>query len=160
QDLARALKLVKGVVPSGDRVIAVLRYVLLTAARDELRLSGTDLETSIRVGCEAHVDEPGSILIDAALLLHDAQSQPSEAALVLKLENDSWISLACGDARFRLAGLDSSDFPAIPAPGKEHVAIAAADLLALIERVGFAMTQEDARYYLAGARFELGSDYA
>src|SRR5262249_28449581 len=70
----------------------------------------------------------------------------------------SWASIACGSARFRLAGLDAADFPAIPAPASKGVAIAGADLLALIERVEFAVAESDARYYLAGSRFEIGPE--
>src|SRR5207247_11398976 len=58
----------------------------------------------------------------------------------------------CGRVGFKMAGLPREDFPSLP-EGKatKGIKIPADALRALISRTAFAITAEDARYYLSGA---------
>lgn len=150
KELVRELQLVQGIVERKTS-IPVLSNVLAEAADGELRLSATDLDVSLRGGLPARVAKPGAITLAAKKLYEIARSLP-EADIHIKTEEDSWVSIECERARFRMAGLPREDFPALPEPGPGGgTELPAAALLDLIQRTAFAITAEEARYYLAGA---------
>lgn len=156
-DLIRELQLVQGIVERKTS-IPVLANVLLEASSGRLRISATDLDVSLRCGCVAVVEKEGAVTLGAKKLYEIVRALP-EADVRLRAQADSWVLVECGRASFRIAGLPKEDFPALPeAAGRKRVEIPAATLRALIARTGFAVTTEDARYYLAGALLLLDKD--
>jgi DNA polymerase-3 subunit beta len=75
------------------------------------------------------------------------------------VEGDAWARIRCERVEIKMAGLPGEDFPALPEarPGKA-VDIPVGVLRALVQRTAFAITAEDARYYLAGALLVLDKD--
>jgi DNA polymerase-3 subunit beta len=149
-DLARELHLVQGIVERKNS-IPILSNVLAEARSGELRISATDLDVSLLCGCAAQVVEEGGVTLSAKKLYEIVRSLP-ESDVSLKLQKDAWTFIRCERSEFRMAGLPREDFPTLP-DGKagRGVEIPASALKALIQRTQFAITAEDARYYLAGA---------
>jgi DNA polymerase-3 subunit beta len=149
-DLVKELQLVQGIVERRSS-IPILSNVLAEARDGELRISATDLDVSLRCGCAAEVVEAGSITLGAKKLYEIARSLP-EAAVRLKVLPDAWAAITSEDVHFKIAGLPREDFPALPeATSKVGIEIPGDILRELIARTAFAITTEDARYYLAGA---------
>jgi DNA polymerase-3 subunit beta len=158
-DLARELQLVQGIVERKSS-IPILQNVLCEARAGEIRISATDLDVSLRCGCAAQVVQEGAVTI-AAKKLHEIVRSLPENDVRLKLEDDAWARISCGRVEFRMAGLPREDFPSLPeAKGGRGIEIPAALLRALVQRTAFAITAEDARYYLAGALLVLDKDAA
>jgi DNA polymerase-3 subunit beta len=156
-DLVRELHLVQGIVERKSS-IPVLSNVLAEARGGELRISATDLDVSIRCGCEAEVKQEGAITLAAKKLYEIARVLP-EADVRLKLLADSWVSVECERSSFKIAGLPREDFPALPeAKAKKGFELPADVVRALVTRTAFAITAEDARYYLAGALLVIDKD--
>ena len=156
-DLVKELQLVQGIVERKNS-IPILSNVLAEAHGAELRLSATDLDVSLRTACPAQVVVEGAITLGAKKLFEIARSLP-ESDVHLKLLPDSWAALDCERVSFKVAGLPREDFPTLP-EGRNlgGVTIPAEVLRALIQRTSFAITTEDARYYLAGALLLLEPD--
>jgi DNA polymerase-3 subunit beta len=149
-DLVRELQLVQGIVERKSS-IPVLANVLAEAKGAELRLAATDLDVSLRCGCAAEVKKEGAITLSARKLYEIARMLP-DSDVRLKQLPDAWVSIECERSLFKMAGLPREDYPALPeAKSKKTVEIPAAALRELIARTAFAITAEDARYYLAGA---------
>ena len=158
-DLVRELQLVQGIVERKNS-IPILSNVLCEAKGNELRISATDLDVSLRCGCPAQVVKEGSITLGAKKLHEIARSLP-ESDVRLKVLPEAWTEIECERSRFKMAGLPSEDFPTQPeAPPGKGVEVPAEALRALIARTAFAITSEDARYYLAGALLVLEKDGA
>jgi DNA polymerase-3 subunit beta len=106
------------------------------------------------------VVKEGAITLGAKKLYEIARSLP-ESDLHLTVLPDAWATIECERVVFKMAGLPREDFPSLP-DGKPSsgVEIPAEALRALISRTGFAITAEDARYYLAGALLILDKDAA
>lgn len=158
-DLARELQLVQGIVERKSS-IPILQNVLCEAKTGELRIAATDLDVSLRCGCAAEIAAEGSVTLAAKKLYEIVRSLP-EAELSLKLESDSWARIRCGRVEFRIAGLPREDFPSLPEPkGGRGIELPAGLVKELVERTAFAITAEDARYYLAGALLVLDKEQA
>jgi DNA polymerase-3 subunit beta len=158
-DLVKELQLVQGIVERKNS-IPILANVLAEARAGELRISATDLDVSLRCGCAAQVVEEGAVTLGAKKLYEIVRSLP-ESDVSVKVEGDSWARIKCERVEFKMAGLPREDFPSIPeARGGKAVDIPVGVLRSLIQRTAFAITAEDARYYLAGALLVLDKDAA
>ena len=158
-DLVKELHLVQGIVERKNS-IPILSNILVEARPDELRISATDLDVSLRCGCGSQVVKEGAVTLGAKKLYEIARSLP-ESDVRIEVGEDAWATIECERVVFRMAGLPREDFPTLPEakPGKA-VEIPAEVLRSLIQRTGFAITAEDARYYLAGALLVLDGEEA
>jgi DNA polymerase-3 subunit beta len=156
-DLAKELQLVQGIVERKNS-IPILSNVLLEARGGEVRISATDLDVSLRCGCAAQVTKEGATTLGAKKLYEIVRSLP-ESDVHITVQADSWAKVEAERVVFKVAGLPREDFPTLPdAKAGRGVEIPAAALRALIQRTAFAITAEDARYYLAGALLVLDKD--
>lgn len=149
-DLVKELQLVQGIVERKNS-IPILSNVLAEARSGELRISATDLDVSLRCGCTAQVVEEGAVTLGAKKLYEIVRSLP-ESDVSVKVEAEDRARIKCERVEFKMAGLPREDFPSLPEarPGRA-VELPASVLRGLIQRTAFAITAEDARYYLAGA---------
>src|SRR5229473_2079205 len=158
-DLVKELSLVQGIVERKNS-IPILSNVLAEAKGGELRIAATDLDVSLRCGCAAQVVADGAITLGAKKLYEIARSLP-DSEVRLKVLPDSWASIECERVSFKMAGLPKEDFPALPeSKPSRGIEIPGEVLRDLISRTAFAITAEDARYYLAGALLVLDKDGA
>jgi DNA polymerase-3 subunit beta len=149
-DLVKELHLVQGLVERKNS-IPILSNVLVEAAEGGIKISATDLDVSLRCGCAAQVPDSGAITLGAKKFYEIARALP-ESDVHIKVLPDSWTSIECERVVYKMAGLPQEDFPALPEPGEGQGVEIPAELLGeLISRTSFAITAEDARYYLAGA---------
>jgi DNA polymerase-3 subunit beta len=158
-DLVKELHLVQGIVERKNS-IPILSNVLAEAQAGELRISATDLDVSVRCGCPAQVVREGALTLSAKKLYEIVRSLP-ESDLSLKVEEDDWARIKCERVEFKIAGLPREDFPTLPSSRQNRaVEVPVGTLRALIQRTSFAITAEDARYYLAGGLLLLDKDGA
>ena len=156
-DLAKELNLVQGIVERKNS-IPILSNVLAEARGGELRISATDLDVSLLCGCAAQVIEEGGVTLSAKKLYEIVRSLP-ESDVSLRLEKDAWTRIKCDRSEFRVAGLPREDFPNLPdGRSARSVKLPVPALRRVIQRTQFAITAEDARYYLAGALLLLEKD--
>jgi DNA polymerase-3 subunit beta len=156
-ELLKELQLVQGIVERKNS-IPILSNVLAEAKAGFLRIAATDLDVSLRCGCSAEVVKEGATTLGAKKLFEIVRSLP-ESDVHLTVLPDAWAKVECERVVFKVAGLPREDFPTLPdAQSAGGVAIPAAALRALISRTSFAITAEDARYYLAGALLVLDGD--
>jgi DNA polymerase-3 subunit beta len=156
-DLVKELQLVQGIVERKNS-IPILANVLAEARGGELRIAATDLDVSLRCGCAAQVISEGAITLAAKKLYEIARALP-ESDVHVKVLPDAWATIECEKVSFKVAGLPKEDFPSLPeAKAGKGIEIPADVLRDLIARTAFAITAEDARYYLAGALLVLDKD--
>jgi DNA polymerase-3 subunit beta len=155
--LLKALQLVAGVVER-RQTMPVLANVLMVLENDHLSLTGTDLEVEIvgRVKVEK-VGDIGEITVPAKKLL-DICKNLAEGATIDFVMEDQKVNVYCGKSRFNLSTLPATEFPAVE-PGADDLVFNTQqkEIKRLIERTGFAMAQQDVRYYLNGMLWELRS---
>jgi DNA polymerase III subunit beta len=152
-DLLRELQLYQGIVERKN-TIPILANVLMEAAGEEVRFLATDLEVALRSRCAASVAKPGSLTVPAKKLYEIVKALPDTDVRIHEEKNGVKVAADRFDARLQTLPLD--DFPTLPdATGKGSVSLPGPLLREMVEKIQFAMTSEDTRYYLNGALFVL-----
>ena len=147
--IASALAKVTGIIESKN-TIPILANVLLTASDDALTIRATDLDIEVTTRVECTVDEPGSTTLDAKIL-SDGVKRLAKGSLVTIDATDTKCDVTSGRRKFSLGQLPASEFPTIASEEYDaSFAISVDDLSRLFGKAAFAMSTEEARYYLQG----------
>jgi DNA polymerase-3 subunit beta len=156
--LLKALQLATGVVER-RQTLPVLANLLIKANETGVALTGTDLEVEMVAHTDVDVEQPGEVTIPARKLADIWRALPDGSDVAVSVEGDR-ATVRSGRSRFTLATLPATDFPKIEGGETDVVvSVAQADLRALIDEVGFAMAQQDVRYFLNGMLFEITEDH-
>jgi DNA polymerase-3 subunit beta len=118
------------------------------------------LDVTIRCETDAEeITQPGSICVQAKKLFDIARLLP-EATVSFKKEENEWVSVKCENFRSRIPGVSREQFPEVPSFKSAPAKMRAEVFKSLIDRTIFAITQEESRYQLSGAKFVLDDSAA
>ena len=145
----------------------VLSNVLLDAQVDQLILSATDLDLSIRTRVTAAVDTPGRITVPARTLA-EITREWSGSAVSLVLEDGRLVLSgplgegAGGEGRYSLPATSPEEFPEMPEdlqglrlPFRADTPIDGALLRTMIEKTSFAVSHDETRPVLNGVLWRI-----
>ena len=156
--LKKELAFVQGVVERKNTLPILANILIQSTSKHAIRINGTDLDVTIRVDADAEsIEEQGSMCVQARKLFDIARLLPDAAVSFEKQEND-WVSVQCGKSTFKLPGVATDTFPELPSAKKMPFAISSSVLRQLISKTIFAITVEEGRYTLSGAKFEIRGD--
>lgn len=132
--------------------IPILSNVLIDAQKNKVSLMATDLDIEIVESLTADVTKPGAVTVGAHTLYDIVRKLPEGAQIALEVSgSDGRLQLSAGRSRFALASLPREDFPAMSAGALPHkFSLSPADLVRLVDKTRFAISQEETRYYLNG----------
>jgi len=155
-DLLRELQLFQGIVERKN-TIPILANVLIEAKGDEVRLLTTDLEVALRSRCPAKVEKSGSLTLPAKKLYEILRALPETD---VRIEEDkNGVKVAADRFDSRMQTLPREDFPSLPeGTGTARATLPRAALKEMVAKTHFAITGEDTRFFLNGAKFILKSD--
>jgi DNA polymerase-3 subunit beta len=154
--LLKPLNLAAGVVER-RQTLPILANVLLVLNGKRLSITGTDLEVELvgHVELEEAPVSQGEITVPARKLVDICKSLPEGSQIEFTLDEQRLV-IRSGRSRFTLSTLPASDFPAVEGtPGSVELQLKQSDLKRIIDRTGFAMAQQDVRYYLNGMLWEV-----
>ena len=156
-ELLRELALIQGIVERKN-TIPILSNVLMEASDETIELAATDLDVGLRWRLPATVEEPGALTLSAKKLYEIVRAVSDNEIRVKELEN-SWASIESGRSFFKMVGLGKAEFPSLAEPPADgFTTIPGAALSELINKTSFAITADDNRYFLNGARLEITDD--
>jgi len=155
-ELLRELQLFQGIVERKN-TIPILANVLIEANGNEVRMLATDLEVALRSRCQALVTKSGSLTLPAKKLYEIVKALPETD---VRIEEDkNGVKVAADRFDSRMQTLPREDFPTLPdASGKARATLPRAALKEMVAKTQFAITGEDTRYFLNGAKFVLKPD--
>ena len=149
KELLKGLVLIQSIA-GRKTTLPILSHVLMELEKDFLYLTGTDLETGIREGLPANIQQEGKASVSAKKLYEIVRELPDQTIHIEKKENH-WITITCGKSMFNLAGLDPEEFPSLPAYKEEYFyKLPSRTLMGMIEKTVFAASNEESRYHLNG----------
>jgi len=136
-----------------------LAGLLGSTADGKIYLAATDLEIGIRVSVDGQVADGGSITIPAKKFAAMVKEMPDSEIHLVTLPEDK-ISITCGSAKFRIAGLPADEFPPLidekdNDKKRNFVSMDANALLMMIQQTSFAASREETRHFLNGVHISL-----
>ncbi len=157
-NLLRLLHRCQGVADRKS-TMPVLANVLLKAEDDVLCVAATDLFVSVTGSLEAETEQHGSVAVPARDLYDRVKAMPDGPIRITANENAATVIKSMVSARrYTVHGLPGSDFPALPEPEEDGVALELpVDKLALlVARTHFSISSDETRAHLNSALFECG----
>ena len=157
--LKEELGFIQGVVERKTTIPVLANILIESIGENEIRIVGTDLDVTIRCDAEADIKVSGSMCIQARKLFDIVRALDS-GDVHFKKDDNEWVTLKCGRANFRLAGLSRDQFPEIPQFKSTPMKLPAAVFNYFIQNTSFAITNEVSRFTLSGAKFIVGEGVA
>lgn len=144
---------VQGIVETKG-AMPILSHLLLRAEKEGVTIEATDLEIGTRAFYSANVVSEGSVTLHARKLFDIIRELPDMEIHMVKEDND-WVTLKCGNSKFRLPGLPSADFPALPEYSSESLMeFSCSQLREMIRKTFFAVSPDESRQALNGLLLE------
>lgn len=150
--LARELAIVAGVA-NHKSTIPILSTVRLEAADGALSITGTDLETGVIARCAASVVKAGAICLPAKKLTDLVRLLP-DGDVSISVDDKQYATVRAGRSRSRIPGMSVESFPELPAMAERAVQMDARAFARTLALVSFAISQEQSRFTLDGAKVE------
>ena len=148
-ELFRIISKVKG-IPARSSSMSVLTHLHLMTEREDLFITATDLEVTVRVNTKAEVFDEGSVALPANPFFKIIQKMPDEIISFEKKMNN-WVKISGGHAKFNLMGLPGEDFPEFPdLDMKESLTIPSKTLQNMLEKTLFAVPKNENMTSLGG----------
>ncbi|MCX5748625.1 MAG: DNA polymerase III subunit beta [Candidatus Saganbacteria bacterium] len=125
----------------------------------KIYLAATDLEIGIRVSVDGQVTEGGPITIPAKKFAAMVKEMTDSEIHLVTMPEDK-ISITCGSARFKIAGLPADEFPPLinEKDNDKKLSFVSMDsnvLLTMIQQTSFAASREETRHFLNGVHISL-----
>ncbi len=150
-DLFKAMGRAQSIVERRT-TIPILSNVLIEAKENFISLRATDLDIELTDKVTAIVEKPGSVTVGAHTFYEILRKLPDGSRVLIDLDPlNEKINIAAGRSRFSLTTIAVDDFPIMASSEYDFTfSINANSLKRLFDKVKFAMSMEETRFYLNG----------
>lgn len=153
------LGFVQGIVEKKSTIPVLSNILIESVGENTIRIVGTDLDVTIRCEAEADIRQSGAMCIQARKLF-DIVRLLEDADVHFTKDENEWVRLNCGKSHFRLAGVSKENFPEVPSFKSAPMKLPAEIFNHFIQHTAFAITNEQSRFTLSGAKFVLADGTA
>lgn len=154
-DLLKRLQIAGGAIGSNP-VLPILEDFLFTIENNELTIAATDLETSIITKLEVMADKDGTVAVPAKILLETLKALPQQPITFTIDDANYGIEITSAYGKYKLAGENGDDYPAIPEPDTvDSVTMSSRSLMHGITNTLFATSSDELRPAMTGVYFQV-----
>lgn len=147
--LLEGLQRVQNVV-SLRSTLPILSNVLLSAKKDSLTLTTTDLDISVQCTIKAQSSKTGATTLPARRLVSIIR-ELSDANVDIDVDDKDVATIRSGSSEMKLFGLTEDEFPPMPkAEGKQTYVLEQRVLREMLEKTAYAASTDETRYVLNG----------
>ncbi|MDR1456893.1 MAG: DNA polymerase III subunit beta [Puniceicoccales bacterium] len=140
-------------------VMPILGNVLLEADADQLTMTTTNLDCSIRCSIGAEITKSGKTTVNGRKLASIVRALQCQEVDLEMLPQGKQLKVAGGGSVFRVVAADAADFPPMTNfDAAQTLAMEAADLRQMISRVAYAQSNDDHRQILKGIYFNFSGE--
>jgi DNA polymerase-3 subunit beta len=176
--LLRPLQAVSGIVER-RHTLPILSHVLLKLSRHSISVMATDLQMQITQSgrWDTEVDKSAAESAENGEVVDDAEHAGNADLMAVTLparklldilraipagdiklsRSATQLTLRCGKSRFSLQTLSVDEFPSLApaAPGETRLSLPQKDFRQMLQRVHFAMAQQDIRHFMNGLQLRI-----
>ncbi len=138
------------------RVVGATSGILLSLTGNNLSVTGTDLDITVRTSVDVIGVEDGSVVVPSRLVVDAIRSL--EAGAVTVSGGDESVEVSLGRAKFSLRAFSVMDYPKLPPLTGALTSVPAKELLLGLNQVVRAAATDDARPLLTGVLFTTDHD--
>ena len=154
-ELQKVLSTIGGVIPSKS-TLPIIENFLFEVTKDQLKISATDLDTSMVMTMKVKGSADGKIAIPAKRLTETIRSLPNTEVVVTANADDKKISISTANGEYKLTGESSDNYPTIPAfKGNSQLTLPDDVLARLIQKTSFAVSSDELRPAMMGILFQI-----
>ena len=157
--LKEELSYIQGVVERKSTIPVLSNILIESLGEGTIRIVGTDLDVTIRCDAEADIKTPGAMCVQARKLF-DIVRTLDGGDVHFKKEDNEWVRMTAGRAKFRLAGVNREQYPETPIFKSAPLKLSAEVFNYFIQNTAFAITNEQSRFTLSGAKFMISDGVA
>lgn len=158
--LLRSLQKISGVL-STSSTLPILEDFLFELTDDQLKITASDLETTISVVLKTDMSEnPGVVAIPAKMLLDIMKTFPELPVTISVNMENMGIELIAGEGKYKLVGHRSDEFPQVPELGEtSKMPLTASLLVNAFNKTLFAAGNDELRPVMSGVLCEVTENY-
>lgn len=149
--LKEELGLLTPVIERKATIPVLSKIKMETNVQGELALTATDLDVTMRSLQVTDVLQSGSILVEGRKLYDISRELPNEP-IHFQLNKNGQIEIRYKKGRHKLGTVESSQFPEVPMQKQVGIRVPAIILREAIRRAAFAVTTEQSRFTISGAK--------
>ena len=154
--LLKQLQVLGGVINSNN-TLPILDNFLFELSENKLKVSASDLETTMSAEVDVESDSTGSIAVSARLLLDTLKTFPDQP-LTFKTEGESTIEIISDQGKYDMTFFGGDEFPkSVSLPSPSTTVIPAHVLATAISKTIFAAGNDDLRPVMSGVFFQFSS---
>ena len=153
-DLLKCLNHIYGIIEV-RHTLPILSNIIIKTSDDLVNLSSTNLDIYCSESISADISIGGETSVSAATLYEIVKRLPSGSEVHISHNEDaSLLLINCGRSKFKLSTIKTDDFPVINDSDLNiNFVLTAQELSRMIDKTKFAISNEEARYYLNGIFF-------
>ena len=158
--LLKQLSSINGVITTNP-VVPILENFLFEISDKTLKITASDLQTSMITEIEVEANENGSIAVPARILIDTLKNLP-EQPVTFSVEEESYsVEISSDNGRYKLAGENATDFPKVPEVTDGYSVTFSSDVLGkAIANTIFATSNDELRPAMTGVYFKLDESSA
>ena len=154
--LQRQLQTLSGVLNTSN-TLPILDHVLFELAPQQLKITATDLETTISATIQVESTSEGKLAVPARLLLDTVKTFP-EQPLTFSLADNNTLEISSEQGKYALAYANADEYPqAAEVVDASSLSIQCDTLATAINNTIFASGNDDLRPVMSGVFFQLSS---
>tara|TARA_B110000003_G_scaffold31052_1_gene28976 strand:+ start:6186 stop:7301 length:1116 start_codon:yes stop_codon:yes gene_type:complete len=155
--LLKQLQVLGGVI-NNNNTLPILDNFLFEISENHLKVSASDLETTMSSIVAIESDSSASIAISARLLLDTLKTFPDQP-LTFKTEGDNIIEISSDQGKYDMAYFGGDEFPkSVNLPSPSKTVIPSNILATAISKTIFAAGNDDLRPVMSGVFFQFSSE--
>ncbi len=155
--LLKQLQVLGGVINSSS-TLPILDNFLFELKGSKLKVSASDLETTMSSTLDVESDEDGSIALPARLLLDTLKTFP-EQPLTFVIEDNNTVEISSNHGKYALAYANGNEFPKSVELDNPSVTTISGEILATaISKTIFAAGNDDLRPVMSGVFFQFSTE--
>ena len=154
--LQRQLQTLSGVLNTSN-TLPILDHVLFELAPQQLKITATDLETTISATLKVESTSEGKLAVPARLLLETLKTFPEQPLTFSQTENNT-LEISADQGKYALAYANADEYPqAAEVVDASTLSIQGDTLATAINNTIFASGNDDLRPVMSGVFFQLSS---
>jgi len=153
--LLKGLQSINGVI-NPNSVLPILENFLFEVKENKLRITASDLETTMRTTLDVEAKESGTIAVPARILLDALKTFPEQPVTFTIDDDKNSIEISSDNGKYKLTGEGGGDFPKIPeTENASSVTMKTSILLNAVNKTIFAVGNDEMRPAMSGVYCQL-----